>query len=102
MIVAAAFVSLLLGAGITAGVAGTALSVERSAHKREVATLSSLLLDEHGRTNDLLTRLAARNITEYRNYAANPEADDAAPRTAYLTDPTGLIVVDANDETLEA
>lgn len=103
MIVVAVFVSLLLGIGLAAGVAVTSRSVERSAHKREVATLSSLLLDEHGRTADLLTRLAARNIAEYRNYAANPEVDNAAPaRVAYLTDPTGLIVVDANDETLEA
>lgn len=101
MLVAAVLVSLLLGAGISAGVAVTARSVERSAHKREVATLSRLLGDEHGRTADLLTRLAARNLTEYRNATDAPEPD-AVPRAAYLTDPTGLIQVDADDETLEA
>lgn len=101
MLVAAVFISLLLGIGLASGVAVTSRSVERSAHKREVATLSSLLVDEHGRTADLLTRLAARNVTEYRNASVAPEAE-APARVAYLTDPTGLIVVDADAEGLEA
>lgn len=101
MLVLTALVSLLCGAGLVAGIAVTSRSVERSAHKREVATLSSLLSDEHARTNDLLTRLSARNLAEYHNVTAQPEAT-AAPRVAYLTDPTGLITVDADDETLEA
>lgn len=102
MLVGSIIVSLLLGIGLASGVAVTSRSVERSAHKREVATLTSLLTDEHGRTNDLLTRLAARNVTEYRNASAAPESDTTPARVAYLTDPTGLIVVDADAEGLEA
>lgn len=101
MIVVASLVSLLLGIGLASGVAVTSRSVERSAHKREVATLSSLLRDEHSRTNDLLTRLAARNLAEYRHTTEQPESDPT-PRVAYLTDPTGLVVVDADAEGLEA
>lgn len=101
MLVLTSLFSLILGVALASGVAITSRSVERSAHKREVATLSSLLLDEHGRTNDLLTRLAARNLTDYRNATAEPEPD-SAPRAAFLTDSTGLIAVDADDDRLEA
>lgn len=98
MILAAlAVVSALLGAGLVAGVAYTSRSVERSAHKREVTMLANLLDIERSRTGDLLTRLAARNLNEYRAIVEAPQ-EPSTPRPVKLTDPTGLIEVDADDE----
>lgn len=97
VIVAVAIISALLGAGVVAGIAGTTRSVERSVQVRERGTLERLLEIERGRTADLLTRLAARNINEYRAVAEAAPLEVDPPRKV-LTDPTGLISVDADDE----
>jgi hypothetical protein len=65
----------------------------------EIRRLERLLEIERGRTGDLLTRLSARSIGEYRNFFGNSNSDTSAPRPMLLTDPTGLIEVDADDET---
>lgn len=97
MISAVALVSAALGAGIIAGIAYTTRSVERSAQARDVTRLEHLLEIERGRTADLLTRLAARNLNEYRAVAEAAPLEVEPPRTT-ITDPTGLISVEADDE----
>lgn len=96
ILVVIALVSALLGAGLVAGVAYTSRAVERSVHKREVTMLANLLDIERSRTGDLLTRLAARNLNEYRAIVVPDEP--STPRPTRITDATGLIEVDADDE----
>lgn len=100
MLIAVALISLLLGAGLVAGLAVTTRSVERSTHRRETARLEALLTVEQGRTADLLTRLAARNIGEYHAVVA-PFEPAGAPRQ-YVTDDTGLIAIEVDDDEVVA
>lgn len=101
MIAAVAIIAALFGGGFVFAVerhaARVALESERFAHAREIARVENLLLTESGRTADLLTRLQSRSATEYRN-VTEPAPIDTSPPRAYVTDATGLLVADADDE----
>lgn len=89
--------------GFAVAVVAVALAaVNEWRHQR---TMARLLQEERERSGDLLTRLQARSLTEYAYLPPVPQAQEtqrpAAPPEddrEYLTDATGLVVVELERE----
>lgn len=83
-------------AGCGAACAGYLLGFR--AGRANTDTVQRLLDDEHTRTNDLLTRLAARNLSEYHAFSQFDQSSEPVDDTRYISDPTGLISVPMGDD----